>query len=957
MLNYYRWTKDAQIIFMAPTKPLIAQQMEACYGIVGIPRSATVLMTGETTPAIRAEEWQKRRLFFMTPQTVINDLKTGISDPKKMVLVVVDEAHKATGGYAYTEVIKFYRRFNKSFRVLALTATPGGTVEGVQAVIDALGIARVELRTEISLDIRQYIFEKRTETQVFDISEEQDLIMKHFAKALQPVLDKLAAQNAYWSRDVMQLTAFGLTQARKKWAVSDVARKATQPIKWMVHALFAVLSSLAHNISLLKYHGINPFYSGVREFQKNVESAKTKSKYGIQIAQNEEFVKMTTTLRGWTNNPDFIGHPKLEYLREVVLNHFLDAGDGHQGADVPPSATRVMIFASYRDSTDDICRVLKRSEPMIRPHVFVGQAASKGQEGMDQKRQNAVIQDFKAGQFNTLIATSIGEEGLDIGTVDLIVCYDASASPIRMLQRMGRTGRKRLGKVVSLLMKGKEESDWQKAQDNYVYIQKSIADTSKYEYRDDESPRILPKEAQPVVDKRVIDIPVENSQPIDLNERARRGKGKSKLKKPPRKFHMPDGVRTGFIKASRLDSDDEGEDSDALGKGRPQSRSTSGAAKFRLPATQLSAEPDPVQLPLLTDVFLNGVEQRELERKYARTENDSGDLVIRAPDPSRYPASLRSPGRTKYVTHGRSSESIGNAMQALQQIDDAKVQRMKDIVDMNDLLSAGDASYRLVSPHREESASEGELPELPNIPLKARKAANKPSTVTRPAKSAARRQPLANAALNEHAGAPVARKPRGRPKKSIERVVSPSAFENADAELPVPTPAAKKPRGRPRKKQAVSRTASFGSAAAEGVESSPEPTPAEMRLATQGIDLGSHDTSGEDEDEEPDSELAEFIVRSDQPIEMASSSQQLPDDAPTSASHETGSKRLTNAKTRSKPVVIDSDASSDDADQDLPALGDSADEHDSSVQESGAAIPSVPRVRKKVVVDDDDSDD
>jgi len=955
MLNYYRWTEDAQIIFMAPTKPLIAQQMEACYGIVGIPRSATVLMTGETTPAIRAEEWQNRRLFFMTPQTVINDLKTGISDPKKMVLVVVDEAHKATGAYAYTEVIKFYRRFNKSFRVLALTATPGGTVEGVQAVIDALGIARVELRTEISLDIRPYTHEKRTETHIFDISEEQDLIMNYFAKALQPVLDKLAAQNAYWSRDPLQLTAFGLTEARKRWAVSDAARKATQPMKWMVHSLFTVLSSLAHNIGLLKYHGITPFYSGVREFQKNVESAKTKSKYGIQIAQNEDFVKMMTTLRGWTNNPDFIGHPKLEYLREVVLNHFLDAGDGHQGADVPPSATRVMIFASYRDSTEDICRVLKRSEPMIRPHGFVGQAASKGQEGMDQKKQNAVIQDFKAGKYNTLIATSIGEEGLDIGTVDLIVCYDTSASPIRMLQRMGRTGRKRIGKVVILLVRGKEENDLAKAKDSYLYVQKSIADTSRYEYRDNESPRILPKEAQPVVDKRVIDIPVENSQPVDLNERARRAKGKGKLKKPPRKFHMPDNVRTGFIKASRLGSDDEGEDSDVLGKRGIQVRSASGSAKFKLPATQLSPEPDPVQLPFLTDVLLNGVEQRELERKYARTENDSGDLVIRAPDPLRYPASLRSLGQTKYVAHARPSESMVNAMRALHEIDDAKVRRMKDIMDTNDLPSTGDASYRLVSPHQEESASEEELPELSIIRSKVRMAANKPSTVKRPAKSVARKRPLANAALNEHAGAPVTKTPRGRPKKSIERVASPSSFENADADLPIPTLPAKKPRGRPRKKPALSGTASYGSAAAEGAESSPEPTPAEMRLATQGIDLGSHDTSGEDEDEEPDSELAEFIVRSDQPIEMATSSQQLPDDSQTSASHGSGVKRLTKAKTGSKPVVIDSDASSDDVGQDLPALGDSADEHDT--EEPGAVIPPVPRIRKRVVVEDDESDE
>ena len=45
-----------------------------------------------------------------------------------------------------------------------------------------------------------------------------------------------------------------------------------------------------------------------------------------------------------------------------------------------------------------------------------------------------------------MVATCIGEEGLDIGEVDLIVCFDAQNSPTRMVQRMGRTGRKRDGR-------------------------------------------------------------------------------------------------------------------------------------------------------------------------------------------------------------------------------------------------------------------------------------------------------------------------------------------------------------------------------------------------------------------------------------------------------------------------------------------------------------------------------
>lgn len=42
-------------------------------------------------------------------------------------------------------------------------------------------------------------------------------------------------------------------------------------------------------------------------------------------------------------------------------------------------------------------------------------------------------------------------EGLDIAEVDLIVFFEAVSSPTRTVQRMGRTGRQRNGRVVVLV--------------------------------------------------------------------------------------------------------------------------------------------------------------------------------------------------------------------------------------------------------------------------------------------------------------------------------------------------------------------------------------------------------------------------------------------------------------------------------------------------------------------------
>jgi ATP-dependent DNA helicase MPH1 len=934
MLNYYRWTTSAQIVFMAPTKPLIAQQMEACYGIVGIPRRDTVLMTGETAPGRRTDEWLERRVFFMTPQTVINDLKTGICDPKRLVLLVVDEAHKATGAFAYTEVVSFVRRFNPSFRVLALTATPGSTVETVQAVLDNLGIARVELRTEQSIDIRPYTHEKQTDIEVFDYSDEQGRIMELFTKALRDTVNKLKSHNAYFQGDPMQLTAFGLTMARKKWMATDAGRKAPKPIQGMINAAFQQLSKLAHGIGLLKNHGIKPFYVNVHEYQKSVQSGQEKGKTASAIVNSESFTTMMNTVRTWTSNPDFIGHPKLEYLREVVLNHFLDAGEGRQGSDVPPSATRIMIFASYRDSTEEICRVLKRNEPMIRPHVFVGQAASNGSEGMDQKRQNAVIQDFKSGKYNTLVATSIGEEGLDIGTVDLIICYDSSSSPIRMLQRIGRTGRKRLGRVVLLLMKGKEENDYAKSQDNYLWIQKTIADTSRYTFHDEQSPRILPKDAKPTVDKRPVEIPVENSQPVDLNEKGKRGKGKTK--RPPKKFHMPDGVRTTFVRASKLNSDDDSEEGIDVNSNVPAttkarlSKSTSTLKNAR----PISPKPEPAPLPFMGDVLLSSIQLDDWRQKYAQTLHNDKDDTIHVPGLSNSTSQLRRLGQTKFIPHRRAI-IVQRMMLSIQAIDDDRVDRMHDILDSSLLESSGAANYRLCDPDSTtngkiiaQASSAGIRTELPSgrptTKIDAQKTAPKAATKAAPKvapKVARKAAPkAASKAASKATSKASAVKPIRPPKAQAT-----AASENAQTA-----------RGRPRKAASPRPLVTYLSSAQEGDESSPEPTPADMRIGTQGIDLGSRDTSGEDNDEDDsDSELDGFIAKSSDPIEMASSSQ---DGLPRRRKHMGLKRKVAPARSALSDVEeIDSANSCSDA--------------------SGAELPVVSKGKKKRIVEDSESDE
>ena len=55
--------------------------------------------------------------------------------------------------------------------------------------------------------------------------------------------------------------------------------------------------------------------------------------------------------------------------------------------------------------------------------------------------------------YKVLIATRVGEEGLDISEVNHVIFFDNVPSSIRYVQRKGRTGRKDYGKLIVLIAK------------------------------------------------------------------------------------------------------------------------------------------------------------------------------------------------------------------------------------------------------------------------------------------------------------------------------------------------------------------------------------------------------------------------------------------------------------------------------------------------------------------------
>ena len=70
---------------------------------------------------------------------------------------------------------------------------------------------------------------------------------------------------------------------------------------------------------------------------------------------------------------------------------------------------------------------------------------------MTQKEQLARLEEFRSGDVNVLVATSVGEEGLDVPAAELVLMYEPVPSAIRSIQRRGRTARQSSGTVKTLV--------------------------------------------------------------------------------------------------------------------------------------------------------------------------------------------------------------------------------------------------------------------------------------------------------------------------------------------------------------------------------------------------------------------------------------------------------------------------------------------------------------------------
>lgn len=415
IINFYRWFPTGKIIFMATSRPLVKQQMDSIKQFNIIAKKDIVEITGGVNPEIRTNHWQNSKVFFATPQTIQKDIERGVCPVSQIVLIVVDEAHHARGNHSYCQIIRKVAEITKFFRVIALTATPGSSVYDIQQVIFNLLITQIEIRTDD--DCAKYIHTREIQSVIIQDAPGVAELSARLNSIIQEYLEVLLRMSLVTTKDPTRTSKGKIAMLFKENHNGEACIAMKQSLR-----LLNIREKL-ENYSI-------PFFT--HDLEEYINSSDR-----IVDGNNDELKQLLSVAKKMPQTD-----PKMDKLCEIVVD-FLQSS---------PEKSKVIVFCSYRHIVKEIVKKLNEASPIVKCTEFVGQSSSNsGLRGLNQPKQLKVMDAFKRGIFNVLISTSIGEEGLDIGEVDLIVCYDVQKSATRTIQRMGRTGRHQDGNVIFLL--------------------------------------------------------------------------------------------------------------------------------------------------------------------------------------------------------------------------------------------------------------------------------------------------------------------------------------------------------------------------------------------------------------------------------------------------------------------------------------------------------------------------
>ncbi|CAL5339512.1 unnamed protein product [Camellia sinensis] len=407
-------------VFLAPTVALVQQQAKVIQDSTGF---KVGMYCGSSKRLKYHHDWEKElenyEVFVMTPQILLRNLSHCFIRIESIALLIFDECHYAQldSNHPYAEIMKvFYKNdVTKVPRIFGMTASPK---LGKGASINTL---------ETLLHAKVYSVEDKEELEQFVSS---------------PIVNIYYYGPSVIGSSCPHMIYYSKLEEIKRQCVSTLSGKtddhgSLKSIKKMLQREHNNLIFCLENLGLWGAFQACRIHlkSGHSERNEMIEAgnAGDDSLCNRYFTQAASLFACDCVKDG--NEADLSG---VEVLKEPLLSKKL--------------LRLVGILSNFRLQPNMKCIVFVNRIVIARALSYILQnlkflsswkcdflvGVHSGLKSMSRKIMNTILEKFRSGELNLLVATKVGEEGLDIQTCCLVIRFDLPETVASFIQSRGR---------------------------------------------------------------------------------------------------------------------------------------------------------------------------------------------------------------------------------------------------------------------------------------------------------------------------------------------------------------------------------------------------------------------------------------------------------------------------------------------------------------------------------------
>uniref|UniRef100_A0A8C1R988 RNA helicase n=1 Tax=Cyprinus carpio TaxID=7962 RepID=A0A8C1R988_CYPCA len=442
--------QPGKVVVLVNKVPLVEQHYKAEFGRFLKHQYSVERVSGASQLKISFPQIiEQNDIIICTAQILENSLakaKNGDEDGIKLsqfTLMVIDECHHTKKGGVYNHImIRYLSQKHKNQllkkqekspvplpQILGLTASPGvgGAMNQQMAEEHILQIcANLDAFTIKTTTFK----EEEAKTPYKRIARAEERKEDPFGDVIKKIMDEI-----HTHADLKPLCDPG-TQYYEQWVVQkeqNAAKEENQMVRVCAEHLRQYNEAL-HQSNTIRMSDAFRFLN-----KYHTEELKTKSSPDeegtITITDTERFL-FTLFKDNKAKLQELMGKPQYEnnslaQLKTNILKEFSTR-----------ERARGIIFTRTRLSAIALCQWIQENpkfdEVGVRASYLIGGGDQSVVKPMTAAEQKDVLNKFRDGQINLLIATTVAEEGLDIAECNFVIRYCLVTNEIAMIQARGR---------------------------------------------------------------------------------------------------------------------------------------------------------------------------------------------------------------------------------------------------------------------------------------------------------------------------------------------------------------------------------------------------------------------------------------------------------------------------------------------------------------------------------------